>query len=57
MRCLNELVVDALQHTADVLEFLGKLRDPQVFRFCAIPQARGGGGGGSPCCPRCPSAG
>ena len=38
VRCLNELIVDALGHATDSLEYLGRLRDPAVFRFCAIPQ-------------------
>jgi len=36
--CLNEMVTDALKHVPDALDYLGKLRDPQIFTFCAIPQ-------------------
>jgi len=36
--CLNELVTDALGHAADCLAYMEKLRNPEVFRFCAIPQ-------------------
>lgn len=35
---LNHMVTNALQHVPDVLEYLGRLKDPKVFRFCAIPQ-------------------
>lgn len=38
LRCLNHLVTDALTHAPGSLEYLSRLRDPQVFRFCAIPQ-------------------
>lgn len=38
LRCLNHLVTNALAHAADSLEYLSRLQDPQVFRFCAIPQ-------------------
>jgi len=36
--CLNHLVGNALSHATESLEYLSRLRDPQVFRFCAIPQ-------------------
>lgn len=36
--CLNWLIHDALSHVPDCLEYLAKLKDPKVFRFCAIPQ-------------------
>ena len=36
--CLNHLVTNAMAHSLDSLEYLSKLKDPQVFRFCAIPQ-------------------
>lgn len=36
--CLNELVTDALRHGPSCLAYMDKLRDPHVFRFCAIPQ-------------------
>jgi farnesyl-diphosphate farnesyltransferase len=38
MDCLNEMVTDSLKHVPDALDYLGKLTDPQIFRFCAIPQ-------------------
>jgi len=36
---LNEMVTDALRHIPDCLEYLQMVRDPNVFKFCAIPQA------------------
>ena len=36
--CLNYLVADALELVPDSLEYLGHLKTPEVFRFCAIPQ-------------------
>ena len=36
--CLNYLVADALELVPDSLEYLARLRTPEVFRFCAIPQ-------------------
>lgn len=39
LACLNHLVCDALQHVPDCLDYLSQLTHPDVFRFCAIPQA------------------
>jgi phytoene/squalene synthetase len=36
--CLNELVTDALRHGPSSLAYMARLRDPDIFRFCAIPQ-------------------
>ena len=36
--CLNELVTDALCHAPHSLAYMAKLRNWDVFRFCAIPQ-------------------
>jgi hypothetical protein len=36
--CLDELVTDALRHAPHCLAYMARLRDPDVFRFCAIPQ-------------------
>uniref|UniRef100_UPI00359002BC squalene synthase-like n=1 Tax=Myxine glutinosa TaxID=7769 RepID=UPI00359002BC len=36
--CLNELVTNAMQHIPDVFTYLSRLRNPDVFTFCAIPQ-------------------
>jgi len=38
LACLNHLVTDALNHVPDCLEYLNRIRDPRIFRFCAIPQ-------------------
>ena len=36
--CLNHMVNDALSHATDCLDYLKRLRNERVFRFCAIPQ-------------------
>jgi len=36
--CLNDMVADAMKHVPDCLEYLSRLRNQQVFNFCAIPQ-------------------
>jgi farnesyl-diphosphate farnesyltransferase len=36
--CLNEMVLNALGHAEASLEYMARLRDPAIFRFCAIPQ-------------------
>eukprot|EP00850_Spirogloea_muscicola_P018791 SM000176S03122 [mRNA] locus=s176:2094:4994:- [translate_table: standard] len=38
VHCLNELVTDALRHACDNLEYMGRISDQAIFRFCAIPQ-------------------
>jgi farnesyl-diphosphate farnesyltransferase/isopentenyl-diphosphate delta-isomerase type 1 len=38
LHCLNDLVADALELVPDALEYLSRLRTPEVYRFCAIPQ-------------------
>jgi len=38
LNCLNELITNGLRHTSDCLDYLEIIRDPTVFRFCAIPQ-------------------
>lgn len=38
VQCLNEMVTNALKHANDCLKYLSDLRDPAIFRFCAIPQ-------------------
>jgi farnesyl-diphosphate farnesyltransferase len=38
MACLNHLVTDALQHVPDCIAYMKMLNNPNVFRFCAIPQ-------------------
>ncbi|KAI3429253.1 hypothetical protein D9Q98_005350 [Chlorella vulgaris] len=38
LHCLNHLITDALGHVESCLEYMSRLRQPNVFRFCAIPQ-------------------
>ncbi|KAL5974114.1 squalene synthetase-like protein [Asimina triloba] len=38
VKCLNEMVSNALMHAEDCLKYLSALRDLSIFRFCAIPQ-------------------
>jgi len=38
INCLNHMVNDALTHAIDCLEYLKKLKNERVFKFCAIPQ-------------------
>ncbi|KAG6401412.1 hypothetical protein SASPL_138268 [Salvia splendens] len=38
VQCLNDMVTNALTHVEDCLKYMAALRDPAIFRFCAIPQ-------------------
>ncbi|KAG7577954.1 Isoprenoid synthase domain superfamily [Arabidopsis thaliana x Arabidopsis arenosa] len=38
VQCLNYMVTDALIHIEDCFKYMAALRDPTIFRFCAIPQ-------------------
>lgn len=38
LACLNELVTDALALVPDCLAYMRQIKNPEVFRFCAIPQ-------------------
>lgn len=38
VQCLNDMVTNALMHAEDCLKYMSALRDPPIFRFCAIPQ-------------------
>ncbi|KAI5080977.1 hypothetical protein GOP47_0004160 [Adiantum capillus-veneris] len=38
VECLNDLITNALGHALDCLTYMSALKDPAVFRFCAIPQ-------------------
>lgn len=38
VQCINDLVLNALQHCEDVLHYLSLVKDPSSFNFCAIPQ-------------------
>lgn len=39
LQALNAMVINALSHLPDCIEYLACIRNSQVFRFCAIPQA------------------
>ena len=36
--CLNEMIMDALEHIPDCLSYIGTIHDAQIFHFCVIPQ-------------------
>ncbi|XP_066482506.1 squalene synthase-like [Tiliqua scincoides] len=38
VQCMNELIINALQHIPDILTFLSQLKTQSVFNFCALPQ-------------------
>eukprot|EP00124_Ichthyophonus_hoferi_P001117 Ihof_evm18s51 gene=Ihof_evmTU18s51 len=38
LACLNELITNALEHVPALFAYMGRLRNPSVFSFCAIPQ-------------------
>eukprot|EP00798_Chlamydomonas_sp_ICE-L_P000462 gene462-1868_t len=38
IQCLNHMITDAMRHLPFSIEYMSKVRDVQVFRFCAIPQ-------------------
>ncbi len=38
LNCLGLMVLDALRHIPDCLDYLSEIRDAQVLRFTAIPQ-------------------
>ncbi|CAH2076795.1 unnamed protein product [Thlaspi arvense] len=38
VQCLNEMVTNALIHVEDSLKSIASLRNPAIFRSCAIPQ-------------------
>lgn len=38
VQCLNHMVTDALTLADSCLEYMARLRQPNVFKFCAIPQ-------------------
>jgi len=39
VHCLNEMVTNAMVHIPDCIDYLKTIKDPAVFKFCAIPQA------------------
>jgi farnesyl-diphosphate farnesyltransferase len=38
VECLNDLIINALKHVPQCIEYLSMVYDPKHFRFCAIPQ-------------------
>ncbi|KAJ6671436.1 FARNESYL-DIPHOSPHATE FARNESYLTRANSFERASE [Salix viminalis] len=38
VQCLNDMVTNSLIHMDDCLKYMSALREPGIFRFCAIPQ-------------------
>ena len=38
LECLNDLIINALRHVPQCIEYLSMIYDPKHFRFCAIPQ-------------------
>lgn len=38
VQCLNDMVTNALIHAEDCLVYMAALKDPSIFKFCAIPQ-------------------
>lgn len=37
-QCLNHLICNAMSHAIDSLEYMSSLKNPNIFRFCGIPQ-------------------
>ncbi|GMJ12735.1 squalene synthase 1 [Hibiscus trionum] len=38
VQCLNDMITNALIHVDDCMKYMSALREPSIFRFCAIPQ-------------------
>jgi len=38
LKCLNEMVTDAMAHISDCLDYMLLLKHPNIFKFCGIPQ-------------------
>ena len=38
--CLNHMITDTLDEIPVCIEYLSKIQNPKVFRFCAIPQIK-----------------
>jgi len=38
VHCLNDLITNAFQHIPDCLEYMSRLKNKDIFNFCAIPQ-------------------
>jgi farnesyl-diphosphate farnesyltransferase len=39
VKCVNHMIADAMRHATASVDYLSRLRQPDVFRFCGIPQA------------------
>lgn len=39
VHCLNEMVTNAMIHIPDCVDYLNTIKNPAIFKFCAIPQA------------------
>nr|GEV39470.1 squalene synthase [Tanacetum cinerariifolium] len=37
LECLNDMVANTLIHIEDCLKYMSDLRDPAIYRFCALP--------------------
>lgn len=38
VNCMNELITNALHHSLDCMNYMARIKEPSIFRFCAIPQ-------------------
>jgi len=38
LKCLNEMVTNAVGHLTDCLDYMDLVKEPSIFKFCAIPQ-------------------
>jgi farnesyl-diphosphate farnesyltransferase len=38
LECLNEMIVDAYSHVPACIRYLSAIKNPKIFKFCAIPQ-------------------
>jgi hypothetical protein len=38
LKCLNHMICNAMEHAPRCLEYMEKIRNRQIFSFCAIPQ-------------------
>jgi farnesyl-diphosphate farnesyltransferase len=39
VKCVNHMIADAMRHATASIDYLSRLRQPDIFRFCSIPQA------------------
>ena len=38
IECLNQMIIDALEHVPHVLNYLNQIKNNKIFQFCSIPQ-------------------